>query len=64
MGHDNWKVMALGARPTLTTVDMNLEELGRLAAARLVEAIEGHPRSGRETIRGRLVIRNSTAPQE
>jgi LacI family transcriptional regulator len=64
MGHDNWKVMALGARPTLTTIDMNLEALGRLAAARLVEAIDGHPRSGTEMIGGRLVTRNSTAPQE
>ncbi|MDR2374754.1 MAG: LacI family transcriptional regulator [Bifidobacteriaceae bacterium] len=64
VGHDNWKVMALGARPTLTTIDMNLEELGRLAATRLVEAIDGHPRSGRELVTGRLITRNSTAPQD
>ena len=28
-GYDNWSVMALASRPPLTTVDLELEELGR-----------------------------------
>jgi LacI family transcriptional regulator len=65
IGHDNWEILATGARPELTSVDMNLEELGRLAARRLAEAIDGHGRHGRggvETIGCRVVPRGSTAP--
>ena len=29
VGFDNWDLMALATRPQLTTVDMNLQELGR-----------------------------------
>lgn len=60
MGHDNWEVFASGARPALTSVDMNLESLGRRAAERLFQAIEGHPTSGVEAIACRLVMRAST----
>ena len=31
MGFDNWEVVAAEARPPLTSVDMNLEEIGRPA---------------------------------
>ena len=31
VGFDNWDVMATAARPPLTSVDMNLEQLGREA---------------------------------
>lgn len=61
MGHDNWEILASNARPPLTSIDMNLEELGRRAAARLFEAIEGHPAHGVETIPCRLALRSSTA---
>jgi LacI family transcriptional regulator len=62
MGHDNWEILAVGARTPLTSVDMNLEQLGRQAATRLVEAIGGHPHSGIDLIAGRVVTRESTAP--
>ncbi|WP_448058414.1 LacI family DNA-binding transcriptional regulator [Cellulomonas hominis] len=62
MGHDNWEILATGARPELTSVDMNLEELGRRAAHRLFEAIEGRAEPGIETIASRVVPRSSTAP--
>jgi LacI family transcriptional regulator len=62
MGHDNWEILATGARVPLTSVDMNLEELGRRAAARLAEAIEGRPHAGMDFVTGRIVMRNSTAP--
>ena len=40
-GFDNWDVMVEGARPPLTTIDLNLTLLGRLAASRLMAAIDG-----------------------
>ncbi|WP_127571591.1 LacI family DNA-binding transcriptional regulator [Georgenia faecalis] len=59
-GHDNWEVIVAHSRPRLTSVDMNLEELGRRAAARLFAAIEGHPSRGIESVSPRLVARDST----
>ncbi len=59
-GHDNWEVIVAHSRPRLTSVDMNLEELGRRAAARLFDAIEGRPSPGVESIPPRLVGRDST----
>ncbi|HEX3475504.1 MAG TPA: LacI family DNA-binding transcriptional regulator [Kofleriaceae bacterium] len=61
MGFDNWEVLAAGARPSLTSVDMNLEEIGRAAARALFAALDGSPRSGLEALPCRLVIRGSTA---
>lgn len=62
IGFDNWEVLAAGARPPLSTIDMNLEQLGRLAAQRLFAAIDGTLGSGVETIPCRLITRESTAP--
>lgn len=65
-GHDNWEILALNARPHLTSVDMNLEELGRRAAARLFDAIEGRAgggAGGTEVVPCRLVPRGSTGPK-
>jgi LacI family transcriptional regulator len=62
MGFDNWEILAAEARPPLTSVDMNLEELGRAAARALFAALEGSVRSGVEMLPCRLVLRASTAP--
>jgi len=43
VGFDNWEPMAVGALPPLTSVDMCLEEVGRVAAQRLLAAIAGEP---------------------
>ena len=59
-GHDNWEILALGSRPPLTSIDMNLEDLGRLGAARLREAIEGESRPGVDMVPCRLVVHGST----
>jgi LacI family transcriptional regulator len=40
IGFDNWEIVAAATRPPLTTVDMNLRELGR-EAGRLVMALAG-----------------------
>ncbi|GAA1729232.1 LacI family DNA-binding transcriptional regulator [Brachybacterium phenoliresistens] len=60
-GYDNWDVMALAARPPLTTVDMNLGEVGRRAGEMLLELIDGREPARREIIvPPRLEIRGST----
>ncbi|WP_371744531.1 LacI family DNA-binding transcriptional regulator [Georgenia sp. TF02-10] len=59
-GHDNWGVMVEHSRPQLTSVDMNLEEVGRRAAARLFAAIQGRPSPGVEKALCKLVPREST----
>ncbi|GAA4698559.1 LacI family DNA-binding transcriptional regulator [Phytohabitans rumicis] len=61
VGFDNWDVMALACQPPLTSVDMDLEGLGRAAANLLLAAINGQPTPGRQTHPCRLVVRESTA---
>lgn len=61
VGVDNWSVMAEAARPTLTTVDLNLRRIGRTAADRLLSVIAGEPqRPGVELVPCELVRRAST----
>jgi LacI family transcriptional regulator len=63
-GFDNWDVMTDAARPQLTSVDMDLEGLGRQAAELLLAAIGGDPRHGVHLHPCRLAIRASTAADE
>lgn len=61
IGYDNWDILALGARPALTTVDANMQELGREAARHIFDAIAGGELSSGIVQRPvRLVIRGST----
>lgn len=59
VGFDNWDIIAAKTRPRLTTVDMNLHELGRLAGARLLEMIDGKKEEGTQRTPCRLVVRDS-----
>ncbi|GAB2632779.1 LacI family DNA-binding transcriptional regulator [Kribbella swartbergensis] len=59
-GYDNWSVMALASRPPLTTVDLELEELGRRTANLLLDAIAGSAHPGLMELPTRLVPREST----
>ncbi|MGP7995872.1 MAG: LacI family DNA-binding transcriptional regulator [Streptosporangiaceae bacterium] len=61
VGYDNWSPMVLGADPPLTSVDMCLERVGRVAAEHLLLAINGEPTHGVHTVPCRLVPRDSTA---
>ncbi|GAB3805378.1 LacI family DNA-binding transcriptional regulator [Micromonospora zhanjiangensis] len=61
VGFDNWDVMVDGCRPALTSVDMDLEGIGRAAAELLLGAINGAPAPGRHTLPSRLIPRASTA---
>ncbi len=59
-GFDDWDVMALASRPPLTTVDLQLEELGRVAGQALLGLIDGGAAAS-ATVTPALVIRESTA---
>ncbi|WP_369053245.1 LacI family DNA-binding transcriptional regulator [Kineococcus terrestris] len=61
VGFDNWDVVAAETRPPLSTVDMQLEQLGAEAARSLVQAINGAPEHGLRRLPCRLVLRESTA---
>jgi LacI family transcriptional regulator len=60
VGFDNWDVMAGACRPPLTTVDLNLTQLGHSAAEKLLAAIDGDTAHGVHTLPCQLVIREST----
>jgi LacI family transcriptional regulator len=59
VGFDNWDVMVEAARPRLTSVDMNLTDLGRQAGLRLMQLIAGERLAGVERLPCTLVIRDS-----
>lgn len=59
VGFDNWEVMAEATRPRLTSVDMNLHELGRQAGLRLLGQIDGRREAGVQRLPCQLVVRDS-----
>jgi LacI family transcriptional regulator len=64
VGFDNWAPIAEACRPPLTTVDMNLRELGQAAGERLLAAIAGRPASGMHVLPCSLVLRESSRPRQ
>lgn len=46
VGFDNWPIVSATTRPPLSTVDMNLEALGRLAGRYLLDLVEGQSHVG------------------
>jgi LacI family transcriptional regulator len=61
IGVDNWDIMVEAARPTLTSIDLNLRRIGELAAARLLDAARGQSiPEGIERVRPFVVARQST----
>lgn len=61
MGYDNWEILATNSRPELTSIDASMQQLGRQAAMRVFDAIDGVDiGSGTRTQPVRLVIRGST----
>ena len=59
VGFDNWEVMTAGARPPLTSVDMNLDALGTEAGDSLLEMMAGGKISGVRRLPCALVVRES-----
>jgi LacI family transcriptional regulator len=64
VGYDNWEVFAADCRPPLTTVDLNLEQLGATAVKQLFAALDGQEISGVIRQPCRLVVRDSTGPAQ
>jgi LacI family transcriptional regulator len=64
VGFDNWEVMAEAARPPLTSVDMNLDALGREAGAALIEMMAGRALAGVRRLPCSLVIRDSCGAKD
>lgn len=60
IGFDNWEIFTTSSPPPLSSIDMNLETLGRVAAQRLSAALGGDLRTGVESLPCRLVPREST----
>lgn len=60
LGHDNWETLALTARPPLSSIDANYQEVGNRAAELLFAAMAGNPQPGVHTISSRVVPREST----
>ncbi|MBB3387620.1 LacI family transcriptional regulator [Rhizobium sp. BK275] len=60
VGFDNWEIVAAQTRPPLTTVDMELKELGRQAGLTVLALAEGRPvEPGIRKLPCRLVVRQS-----
>ena len=61
MGFDNWTLITAETQPGITSVDMNLEYMGRLAARTLFASFEGEVAdAGIKHLPCRLVVRGST----
>jgi LacI family transcriptional regulator len=60
VGVDNWRPLATSCRPPLTTVDLQLEEVGRVAAEELLTRIAGGSATGVRLLPCRMVVRASS----
>lgn len=60
VGYDNWELFAAECSPPLSTVDLDLEQLGATAVGHLLAALDGRKASGTLRRPGRLVVREST----
>jgi len=59
VGFDNWEIIAGATRPPLTSVDMNLVELGRETGTRMLNLIAGAQLAGVDRLPCSLVVRQS-----
>ena len=59
VGFDNWEIVAEHTRPPLTTIDMNLHDMGHEAARLLLGRVEGDRTNGTIRMPCRLVVRES-----
>jgi LacI family transcriptional regulator len=62
VGYDNWEVFSAESRPPLTTIDLNLQQIGSAAVKHLFAALDGDRTPGVIRHPTRLVVRESTGP--
>jgi LacI family transcriptional regulator len=60
VGFDNWEPIACATRPALTTVDMNLEAVGRYVGQCLLDLLAGELLSGIVRLPCSLIVRDSS----
>jgi LacI family transcriptional regulator len=60
VGFDNWEILANEMRPPLTTIDMNLEKVGRVAGERLLAIVGGAEEHGVQKVPCQLIVRESS----
>lgn len=60
VGFDNWEPIACATRPPLTTVDMNLEAIGRYVGQCLLDLLAGKLVSGIVRLPCSLIVRDSS----
>jgi LacI family transcriptional regulator len=60
VGYDNWEVFSAESRPPLTTIDLNLQQIGSAAVKHLFAALDGDRTPGVIRHPTRLVVREST----
>jgi LacI family transcriptional regulator len=59
VGFDNWEIIADATRPPLTSVDMNLVDLGREGGRRMLDLIAGRKWKGVYRLPCTLIVRQS-----
>lgn len=59
VGFDNWEIIADATRPPLTSVDINLAELGREGGRRMLDLIAGRKWHGVDRLPCSLIVRQS-----
>jgi LacI family transcriptional regulator len=64
VGFDNWEPMACATRPPLTTVDMNLAQVGRYVGESLLALFAGEQHSGIVRLPCSLILRGSSNPSQ
>jgi LacI family transcriptional regulator len=64
VGFDNWEPIATACRPSLTTIDMNIAQIGRYAGESLKALISGEFHSGAVHLPCSLILRASSVPDE
>jgi LacI family transcriptional regulator len=60
IGFDNWEIVSAATRPPLTTIDMNLKDIGREAGRLILDLADGKPvEPGIRMLPCKLVVRQS-----
>jgi LacI family transcriptional regulator len=64
VGFDNWEPMVCATHPPLTTVDMNLAQVGRSVGENLLALLAGEQRAGIVRLPCSLIVRGSSDPAQ